>query len=328
MNRSFNFRFTSIILLIFITIFLLSCEKYETKKGSVYAFSTLIDISITSNDVDNDYNNIVDIINNIHKLCDNFEEYDGINNIYTLNKVRTNVLLDPELVDLLKYLDNKKEETSGYFNHYIGSLSSIYKNLIASKDPLDIPTSAQIQEELNKINNTYLSYDGNYVTLNGEGLLDLGACAKGYALMKVKEYLDSHNIKTYLINGGSSSIIVGKKEGSNNYRIGVREVDDFVLERKNKSLGTSSLLEQFVIINDNMYHHIINPKTGLCTYYYDTVVLVGDNPLDLDIYSTSFFVMNKAEIEEIKDNLDIDEVYLCKDKKVLYEYQINKEIGN
>ena len=124
-------------------------------------------------------------------------------------------------------------------------------------------------------------------------MLDLGACAKGYALMKVKEYLDSHSIKTYLINGGSSSIIVGEKEKSQNYKIGIREVDNFVLERKNKALGTSSLLEQYIIINDNVYHHIINPKNGLCANYYDTVVLVGLNALDLDIYSTALFVMNK-----------------------------------
>lgn len=322
MNKLFHSRIFCIILLVLLSLTLTSCQKLETKKGTVYAFSTLIDISITSNDAKNDYNNIKEIILNTHKLCDNFEEYDGINNICTLNRIRENVKIDDELTELLIQCDKIKHDTDKYFEYKIGSLSLLYKKLIESGNELDIPSDELIESELDKIKNTsFVHNDDNTLSLTGEGLIDLGAIGKGYALSKVLEYIKLKNIKTYLINAGNSSIILGEKENSASYRVGVREVDDLILSKKNKAIGTSSLLEQKVIINNKLYHHIVNPFTGYNDYYYDTVVVVGDDPLLMDVYSTVLFMMDKETVKIMVDYFSLDEVYLCKDKKVIYEYK-------
>ena len=324
MNKPKAIRLINILLLILITMMSLSCEKEETVTGSVYAFSTIIDISITSYDAKTDYENVKNIILDTHKLCDNYNEYEGINNVCTLNKERTNVSVSDELVTLLSELSELKTTTDGYFNHYIGSLALLYKALIESGKRSDIPSDEVIALELEKMNNTSYKESDNNVSLEGEGLIDLGAVGKGYALRKVRAYLDSHNVKTYLINGGSSSIIFGEKEGSKDYKIGVREVDDLVLSKKNKAISTSSILEQFISIDDEIYHHIVNGKTGKNDHYYDTVVVVGDDPLLLDAYSTALFMMDKELVEAIKDSLDLDEIYLCKDNKVIYQYTRGK----
>ena len=328
MNKIRAFRFINLILLILCMIILLSCandKKEETVTGSVYAFSTLIDISITSNDAKNDYNNIKEIILNTHKLCDNFEEYDGINNICTLNKIRENVKIDDELTELLIQCDKIRHDTDKYFEYKIGSLSLLYKKLIESGNELDIPSDELIESEIDKIKNTsFVHNDDNTLSLNGEGLIDLGAIGKGYALSKVLEYIKLKNIKTYLINAGNSSIIFGEKENSASYRVGVREVDDLILSKKNKAIGTSSLLEQKVIINDKLYHHIVNPFTGRNDYYYDTVVVVGDDPILMDAYSTVLFMMDEDNVKIMVESFQLDEVYLCKDNKVIYQYKRQK----
>ena len=325
MNKTRAFRFINLILLILCMIILLSCDndkKEKTATGSVYAFSTLIDISITSSDAENDLNNIKEIILDTHKLCDNFEEYEGINNVCTLNRVRNHVAVPDELMKLLVYCVSIRHDTDKYFEYYIGSLSNMYKKLIESGSVDDIPSDEEIALELEKIKNTkFYHHDDNTLSLNGDGLIDFGAIGKGYALSKALDYLKTHNIKTYLINAGSSSIIVGEKENSKEYRIGVREVDDLILEKKNKAIGTSSLLEQNVIINDKLYHHIVNPFTGYNDYYYDTVVVVGDDPLLMDVYSTVLFMMDEEKVKIMVDYFSLDEVYLCKDKKVIYEYK-------
>lgn len=329
MNKTRVFRFINLILLILCMIILLSCDDNEGKKGktvtgSVYAFSTLIDISITSHDADNDYNNIKEIILSTHKLCDNFNEYDGINNVCTLNRVRENVEIDDELYKLLLKCVIIRHDTDKYFEYEIGSLSLLYKQLIESGKESDIPSDEVIASELEKIKNTsFFHNEDNTISLIGEGLIDFGAIGKGYALSKVLDYIKEKNIKTYLINAGNSSIIVGEKENSGDYRIGVREVDDLIITKKNKAIGTSSLLEQNTTINGKLYHHIVNPFTGRNDYYYDTVVVVGDDPLLMDAYSTVLFMMDEDNVKIMVDYFSLDEVYLCKDKKVIYEYKRN-----
>lgn len=325
MNKLFHSRIFCIILLVLLSLTLTSCQKLETKKGTVYAFSTLIDISITSSDAENDFNNIKEIILDTHKLCDCFEEYDGINNVCTLNKIRSHVEVPDELMRLLAYCVSIRHDTDKYFEFYIGSLSNIYKKLIESGLTSDIPSDEEIGVELEKIKNTEFSHhDDNTLSLNGDGLIDLGAIGKGYALSKVLDYIKKNNIKTYLINAGSSSIIVGEKEKGKEYKIGVREIDDLILEKKNKSIGTSSLLEQNVTINGTLYHHIVNPFTGHNDYYYDTVVVVGDDPILMDAYSTVLFMMDEDNVKIMVESFQLDEVYLCKDNKVIYQYKRQK----
>ena len=169
-----------------------------------------------------------------------------------------------------------------------------------------------------------LNFYQNTISIDGEGEIDLGAIGKGYALKKVREYLLRQRIRTYLINAGNSSIIVGEKKGSNDYRIGVREVDNLVLSKKHKAIGTSSLLEQNVTINGELYHHIVNPFTGKNDHYYDTVVVVGDDPLYMDLYSTVLFMMPLEDVKYVVEYFELDEVYLCKDNKVIYQYTREK----
>lgn len=329
MNKLFIFKLFNLILLLLISVMLLSCQRLETKKGSVYAFSTLIDISITSNNAKDDYKNIEEIFLYYHKLCDNYNTYEGINNIKTINDIRSDVEVSSDLREIINYALIFMKKTGGYFNPFIGSLSNIYKELITSCDLSKIPSDEIINNELEKMNNTKIVVKDDLISLQGAGLIDLGAIGKGFALMKVLDYLKSHNIKTYLINAGSSSILVGEKENGKNYNVGVKEIDGLVIQKKNRAFGTSSIQEQSAIIDGVLYHHIINPFTGKMDYLYDTVVVVGDNPLLMDLYSTAFFMMDEDKIKGLQIE-EIEEIYLCKDHKVIceYKYELFSEASN
>src|SRR5690606_10617513 len=106
-------------------------------------------------------------------------------------------------------------ETNGYFNMTMGKVIDVWKNMIKEYQTGDevsleavnqtntLAQSIQIIDDPIKLETISGKY---YVTLKKGAKLDLGAIAKGYATQKVVEYLESMDIKEFLINGGSSSV--------------------------------------------------------------------------------------------------------------------------
>lgn len=330
--NSFNRQYKILILLFIMLICscLLSCiNTKKEKKGSIYAFSTYIDITLYYNedqDIDLIYQEITKIFNDINKLTDRFNEYPDINNIYTINSSKDFVLVDERLLDVILISQQLKNETGGYFEPLIGNLSVLYKELIKKDNPnsLDVISQDLINQELEKIKNSEIIINDKNVKVNGDATIDLGAIAKGYALLKVKEYLTKVNITHYIIDAGMSSIIVGEKPIDEYYTVGISNTKEEV-KIKNKCFGTSSTLLQQVEIDDNIYHHIVNPINGKTENFYDTVCIIGDNPCLIDVLTTAFISMSEEEIKQLVDyynDLGIElEYFLFKDKKLIDHYK-------
>ena len=219
--------------------------------------------------------------------------------------------------------------TDGYFNPFLGNLSDEYKKVISNKDDSKVTSQKFIDEEINKTNNTFLIFDDETKEVQkiGEGLLDLGAIAKGYATNLVKEYLIANDYKYYLINAGCSSILLGEKYQNENhlFNILISGSDSFSLQRKNTEIATSAISEQQVTVNNNLYHHIVNAKNGKCENYYDTVTVIGENSGYLDAISTALFSISNENVElinVIKELYDL-EIYMFKDGKIIYKTEEN-----
>lgn len=299
----------------------------KAKNGSIYAFSTYIDITLhyeEEQNINEIYQNVINIFNEINKLTNRFEEYQDINNIYTINNSSDFVSVDQKLLDVILLSLELKEETNGYFEPLIGNLSVLYKNIIQNEqlDSSLIPSEDLIESELENIKNSKILVNDNQIRIDGEASLDLGAIAKGYALLKVKEYLESVNITHYIIDAGMSSIIVGEKPIDEYYTVGMYNVNE-TIEIKNKCLGTSSISPQKVIYENQLYHHIVNPKTGKPDHQFDTVYIIGDNPALIDALTTAFISMTQEEIADLvfkyqEKGIKI-EYYLYNDNKLVYK---------
>ena len=235
-------------------------------------------------------------------MCDRFAEKE-MNNIYTINQTNEFVEVDSHLISLLQEAILLQEETNGYFNILVGEVSNIYKELIKTSD---LSLLNGIEDKVNDINNSSIEIVGNNVKRVGNATIDLGGIAKGYALKEVEKVLREYGITTYLINAGYSSILLGSKNGKD-YKVGLRYTKDTILNLQNMVVTTSSIEEQKVVIDGNVYHHLVNPKTGYCENKYSTIYLIGSDASRLDAYSTAFFNMN---LEDIK--------HLCEAKNIKY----------
>lgn len=178
-------------------------------------------------------NKIFDGIKNIYNTYDKISDdgfdvwfgQDDSSELAQLNKNRE-LEVSNELKELLEFSVLMQEETNGYFNPFMGNLNHEWKEYL-EKGPMGAalkPTDTEVKFYLNEANNTSLAIEGNKVIVNGDGNIDLGGVAKGYATNKAYEYLKQNNVKYYLLNAGSSNILLGEKPEVKDYNVGISYV--------------------------------------------------------------------------------------------------------
>lgn len=286
-------------ILLFVMFFLLiplfGCSIQKAYEGTAYYFGTVITISIKADKED--------VSEHFENICNIFEHYDLIssqytradNNVYAINHSSDFVTVDEDLVDMLKLALELKEKTNGHFNVLVGNVANDYKDIIYNgKEAL----SNTLDYYIDEINNSNIIIDGLNVKIEGSAKIDLGAIAKGYALAKVKEYLQGNSITEYIINCGASSLAMGEKSGDY-FIIGIKYDESNKLYIKNYDLGCASSNEQFTYIGEEKIHHIINPLTCLPSSNHEAVYLIGEDSSLLDAFSTAFMSMELADIRRI-----------------------------
>ena len=223
--------------------------------------------------------------------------------------------MESELYQLLQTSISVSEVAKNY-NALCGSLSKKWKESLAKKEVL---SQTVIDEELNKMNLTSISFlDDNKVKRNGESEIDLGGIAKGYALDKALDYLQENELKRYLLNAGSSSILLGEKKSDNGYfTIQLEEIPSKFLKLKNCFISTSSISKQGVKIGDTTYSHIINPSNGSAINVNDAVIVVTQSGYLGDALSTSIMNNTIEEIELLESTLNIKTIVI-KNKAIIH----------
>lgn len=310
------------LILPLLTISLCSCDvSTELNKKSFY-FDTYVNTRLFEGTEDN-LNDINKIFKKIDKLTDNYKARDIVN-VYTINNSGngTKIEVDPDLYDLYVKCSFKREENLDvtslkYFSVMMGSLSKKWKQSLSKGKVLDEET---INEELDKIKHTYIATysEPNFVSKSGDAELDYGAVAKGFALDKVKSYLDSKKITKYLVDCGSSSILLGEKEGGKNFNIEISNLPNSYLSLKNCVISTSSMCRQMVVIDGKKYSHIINPKTGSAINKNDAAIVISKDGYLGDILSTDFVNEEVDDIKELEKKFSVKTI-IIRNNKVIYK---------
>lgn len=273
---------------------LFSCANSTGQDVSkvVYAFDTTVEIDLfgaTQADADK-------IGSDLEGLSSLFDGYTvpatGQTTLYTLNHTNDPVTVDQRLADILSFALEMERDSGGYLNPLVGGLANLWKNAIGAATPY-IPSDADIQACLATINNSSLKVEGNVVTRTGDAIIDLGALAKGYALRTSLAYLQEKNLTKYVINAGSSSMLVGQTKAGTDWDVNYRVYDEATYKLSGSGIATSAVDQQGAKINGKWYSHIVNPLTGSGESNYVFASLIGDDPGVDDALSTLFMLIGK-----------------------------------
>ena len=136
-----------------ITFIVTSCTPKSFVLGSkVFCFDTVVSIELYEGK-DEDVKNIEEILKYYDKLSDNYLSRD-ITNVYTINNTNETIEVSKDLYDLLKSSMEVTSKGANYFNLLAGSLSKRWKESLSQNQVL---SQNEINEELDKLNDSSLS---------------------------------------------------------------------------------------------------------------------------------------------------------------------------
>lgn len=152
------------------------------------------------------------------------------------------------------------------------------------------------------------------VEVEGEILsmkLDLGGIGKGYAVDRVDELFDEYGYEYGLFNFGGSSMLIKQNVLVGDYSvqpINPRSPfrDEYLkVPARNVKLSSSGDYEQFYIIDDVRYCHIVDPTTGKpVNKGIMSVTIIGGGAAEDDALTTAIMCMGRDEaIKFIEEKL-------------------------
>ncbi|WP_246814768.1 FAD:protein FMN transferase [Ferrimonas balearica] len=271
-------------------------------------------------------------IKRLHQQGSDYQTYDGVVNIRSINNAPTEVhKIDPELTELIQAGIDWHRISKGYFNIAVGPVVQQWRqkrNACAEPEAADngcsLPSPQAIENaskytDISKIN---LDVDANTVTL-GEGMsLDLGGIAKGWMAEKVKDQLVAAGMRSFVINAGGNIRHWGRHPQG---RAFVTAIEDPVCKKydfqpsqcqqlegqfheivagENLTIVSSGNYLKYYRVGDKEYHHIINPNTGYPkTEGVSVSVVMNDQHIYADVLSTTLFLMPMKEAMDMAESI-------------------------
>lgn len=256
----------------------------------------------------------------------------------------TEVTASDETIELLNAGIKYGDLSHGAFDLTLGHLSDLWnfsenanqaEKTNHNADSSILPSQEAIKTCIKHIDYTKLIISGNTVYLNDiKSKIDIGGIAKGYIADRMKEYLNSRRITSGIINLGGNILTIGEKIDGSDYTIGIEKPFDenrnamATVKVKDKSVVTSGVYERYYKVQNTLYHHILDVKTG---YPYDnglySVTIISDSSMDGDALSTTCFALGLEDGLELIECLDNTEaIFITSDYKIHTSSGVGKSI--
>ncbi|MCW8930483.1 MAG: FAD:protein FMN transferase [Gammaproteobacteria bacterium] len=333
MNINLRF-FTAVFYILLLTACQPSEPTKEMHQQQLFAFGTLIDISIVSDDASQAQlaiNEISSEFDRLHIQWHPWKEGDlgQANQRFSSSETFTST---PSIIKLIKDSQHLSEKSNGLFNPAIGQLIKLWQfDQIENEDyQFKIPAPEQIQSLLAQNPEMQdIVFDKDQLSSNNSAVsLDFGAFAKGVAIEKMMSVLKKHRIDNALINAGGDLKVLGSKNGKA-WKIGIKNPANAdnpsekaiiaAIELKdNEALFTSGNYERFFEYGGKRYHHILDPRTGFPAVGTQSVTILTEDAALADAASTALFIAGPELWQEIAKEMNVQYVMLITDDDKIY----------
>lgn len=273
-------------------------------------FDTVFYLTLYSTDNDETllsiFNECVSIAYGYHQLFDIYNNYNGINNIKTINDNAgiVPVKVNADVIEMLKTAKEMNQMSNGEFDVTYGSVLKVWHNYrdaaeAAGKGP--VPNDEELKSAAEYVgwNHVIINEQDNTVYIDEKGVsLDVGGIAKGFTTEKLADYLASKDIETAIINFGGNNRVMGDKPDGTAWGLGIEQPGTqsaMVAVSLNAPISavTSGDYHRYYVSEDgNTYHHIIDPSTLYPSEYFHSVTIYTKDSGYADALSTSLFTMS------------------------------------
>ncbi len=199
--------------------------------------------------------------------------------------------------------------TDGMFDPTVGPLVN---NWGFGPDSFEnVPSKKRIKQLLQYVGFDKISYENGYLYKKiKESYIDFSSIAKGYAVDQIHDYLKSKNIENTYVEIGGEVRVSGKNKDGNNWILGILEPSfdkkinlSATVSLENMALATSGNYINNYYVDDSLFFHTINPKTGFPAYTNMLSASVfSSDCLSADAFATAFMAMNFTESKSILES--------------------------
>ena len=264
-----------------------------------------------------------------HQLFDIYNDYEGLNNLKTINDRAgiAPVEVDKSIIALLKDCKAYYEATSGTVNTAMGSVLQLWHE--ARNDGLDDPTNAYLPGDA-ALREAALHMDFDAVIIDeaastvyisdSQVQLDVGAIAKGWATQRVSE----HAPAGLLISVGGNICATGPKdEDGTPWVVAIQDPeggDEYLhtLTLESGSVVTSGDYQRTYMVDGKLYHHIIDPQTLYPSTLWRSVTIVCADSGLADALSTALFVLPQEEGQQLLDKYEAMAMWVDQSGNITY----------
>ena len=246
-----------------------------------------------------------------HQLFDIYNEYEGLNNLKTVNDHPGEaVSVDKAIVDMLLDCKAYYELTGGRVNAAMGSVLRLWHE--AREDGLNdfanayLPDGEALAQAADHADwdDVLIDEENNTVTIADPGLrLDVGAIAKGWSVQRAAETAP----EGLLISVGGNVCATGPKDSTGTpWVVGVQDPDGgdnylHTLYLTKGSMVTSGDYQRAYMVDGELYHHIIDPDTLYPGKLWRAVTVVCPDSGLADALSTALFLLPMEEGQKLLD---------------------------
>lgn len=325
-----------------ILILFCACKKEEKMyKKEIFGYFDTVHTIISYDKNEEEFEKKVQFykknIENYHKLYNIYENYEGINNIKTINDNAgiKEIKVDKKIIELLdesikwnKEINNKVNISSG---NIIDEWSKTKDGIIPLKNKLEnLKKCAKIENiEINKEKETVFIKE-KCTKIN------VGAVAKGYAVEKVVESMKKEKMDNFIISAGGNVKVVGKRLVENDkikdltrckkeFCIGITApiYNNDILDKNNSyknknfiakivgtdnSIVTTGSYQRYNVINGEIYGHVVDLDELKPKNNFGSVTIITKNSGLADFLSTTLYLLSYEEGKNLVNKLENVEV--------------------
>jgi thiamine biosynthesis lipoprotein len=235
----------------------------------------------------------------IERLVGIMSRFDSKTAISQLNKEGILKDLSPEVSYIISRSLYFNKITNGCFDITVKPVIDLFKqNFVEGHS--STPSEKELSKVMALVGSSKIRFSGKSISFQVPGMgITLDGIAKGYIVDKASDVLTRMGIKNHLINAGGDIRTQGEKSRGKPWTIAIQDPQKRrhypdIIQMRDGAVATSGNYEVY-FDKEKMFHHIVNPKTGLSPHMSTSVSVIAPNAMDADALATGIFVMNPVK---------------------------------
>lgn len=232
----------------------------------------------------------------IERLTRLLNRFDDASAIGRLNREGSLKDINPEITEVISNALKFSRLTYGAFDISVKPVVDLFAKRF-SKDKNGYPGDRELRRVLDKVGFDKIEMNGRAIRFKKPDMgITLDGIAKGYIVDKASRILLNRNIGNHLINAGGDIRAMGTLRDRRPWTVAIqdpekkRETPDMI-RLTDAAIATSGNYEVF-FDREKMFHHIVDPGTGLSPLASTSVSVIAPTAMEADALATSVFVMN------------------------------------